>query len=147
MAVVETMGAKRVTDEVRHAHDDLEYFYLEAKRNKKIANWAAKQLGFDKKEYFLELISADISKAGPKPVVDRIMADFDKAKLEITEEEVWTKLRKFEKEALQGMLEEQAKRTKDELKAKDKKKEKDKDKAKDKSKKDKKDKDKKKKKK
>ncbi|MDV7337969.1 ATPase inhibitor subunit zeta [Terasakiella sp. A23] len=124
MSVVETMGSKRVTDEVRHAHDDLEYFYLEAKRNKKIANWAAKQLDTDKKEYFLELISADISKAGPKPVVDRIMADFQKANIDIEETEVWEKLRQFEKEVLQGMLAEQAKRTKEEVKAKQKKKDK-----------------------
>jgi hypothetical protein len=137
MSVVDTMHSKRVTDEVRHAHDDLEYFYLEAKRNKRIARWAAKHLGYDKKKYFLELISEDISKAGPKPVVDRIMKDFTKAELTITEEEVWERLRKYEKEVLKDMLETQAQRTKDEMEAeaeseaeskKDKKKEKDKDK-------------------
>lgn len=126
MSVVNTMHSKRVTDEVRHAHDDLEYFCLEAKRNKKLANWAAKKLSIDKKEYFLELIGEDISKAGPKPVIDRIVKDFKKNKIKINEKEIWGKLRKFDKDVLQDMLEEQAKRTKDEIKAEDKKDKKDK---------------------
>ncbi len=121
MSVVSTMNSKRATDEVRHANDELEHFYLEAKRNKKIANWAAKQLGLDKKEYFLELISADLTSAGPKPVIDRILSDFAKAGLQISEEKVWEKLRGFESEILGEMLLAQAKRTKAEIKAKEKK--------------------------
>jgi len=124
MSVVNTMNAKKVTDEVRHAHDDLEYFYLEAKRNKKLAFWAAKKLGINKKEYFLELIGEDLSTAGPKPVIDRIKKDFKKSKIKVSEEVIWEKLRKFEKEVLQQMLAAQAQRTKDEMKAKDKKKKK-----------------------
>jgi|GEM_PF-1671880 len=110
MSVDNTMNAKRVTDEVRHAHDDLEYFYLEAKRNKRLAKWAAKKLDVDKKEYFLELIGCDLSTAGPKPVIDRIKKDFEHAELEITEEKIWSKLREFEKEVLRSMLDEQAQR-------------------------------------
>ena len=121
MSVVATMNSKRATDEVRHANDELEHFYLEAKRNKKVANWAAKKLGLNKKEYFLELISADLTSAGPKPVIDRILNDFAKANLEISEEKVWEKLREFESEILGEMLLAQAKRTKAEMKAKEKK--------------------------
>lgn len=124
MSVVSTMDSKRVTDEVRHAHEELEYFYLEAKRNKRIAGWAAKKLGVDRNDYFIALIEEDISKAGPKPVVERILKDFQNKKLDITEEKVWAKLRKFEKQILQEMLEAQAKRTKEEIKAKKKKKKK-----------------------
>lgn len=122
MSVVNTMHSKRVTDEVRHANDDLEFFYMEARRNRKIANWAAEQLGIDKKEYFLELVEADLSKAGPKPVIDRIMVDFEQADLNISEETLWDQLRTFEKDVLQDMLTQQAERTKAEIKAKEKKK-------------------------
>jgi len=121
MSVVNTMHSKRVTDEVRHAHADTEYFYLEAKRNKKIATWAAKKLDVDKKEYFMELIGEDISKAGPKPVVDRIKKDFKNAKVKISEEKIWEKIRKFEKDVLQSMLEDHAKRAQDEMKETEKK--------------------------
>jgi len=121
MSVVSTMNAKRATDEVRYANDELEHFYLEAKRNKKVANWAAKKLGLDKKEYFLELISADLTSAGPKPVIDRILSDFEKAGLGIAQEKVWEKLREFESQILGEMLLAQAKRTKAEMKAKEKK--------------------------
>lgn len=122
MSVVNTMHSKRVTDEVRHANDDLEFFYMEARRNRKIANWAAEQLGFNKKEYFLELVEADLSKAGPKPVIDRILVDFQQAGLNISEETLWDQLRTFEKDVLQDMLTQQAERTKAEIKAKEKKK-------------------------
>jgi hypothetical protein len=116
MSIANTMSAKRVTDEVRHAHDELEYFYLEAKRNKRLAKWAAKKLGIDKHEYFLELIGSDLSKAGPRPVVDRVMQDFLHAGIEIPEEKIWEKIRKYEQEILRSMLEEQAKRIEEEIK-------------------------------
>lgn len=110
MSVVDTMHSKRVTDEVRHAQDDLEFFYLEAKRNKKIAYWAAKKLDLNKKDYFMEILAADLSKAGPKPVIDRILDDFEMAGMEINEQEVWEKLRTFEREILQDMMAAQAKK-------------------------------------
>ncbi|SCA55631.1 conserved hypothetical protein [Candidatus Terasakiella magnetica] len=116
MSVVRTMNSKRTCDEIRHANTELEYFYLEARRNKKAANWAAKKLGRNKKEYFLELISEDISQAGPKPVVKRIRKDFKKAGLDISEDKIWKKLRTFEQYILKAMLRKQAKRTKKELK-------------------------------
>ncbi|NVK20122.1 MAG: DUF1476 family protein [Methylocystaceae bacterium] len=115
MSVVNTMDSKRVTDEVRHANDDLEHFYLEARRNKKLANWAAKKLNIDKKEYFMELVSADLSCGGPKPVVDRIMVDFAKAKIDCAEDVVWKHLRDCEKEVFHEMLADRVKRTQDEM--------------------------------
>jgi hypothetical protein len=121
MSVVSTMNSKRATDEVRHANDELEHFYLEAKRNRKIANWASKKLGRDKKEYFLELISADLTRAGPKPVVDRILDDFKQAGLDIDENRVWDKVRRFEREIFTDMMTQQAERTKAEIKAREKK--------------------------
>lgn len=124
MSVANTMNSKRATDEVRHAHDDLEYFYLEAKRNKRLAKWAAKKLDIDKKEYFLELISCDLSTAGPKPVIDHIYKDFKHADLEISEEKIWDKLREYEKEVLRAMLDDHAKRIEEDLKNKKKKKKK-----------------------
>ena len=117
MSVVNTMDSKRVTDEVRHANDDLEHFYLEARRNRKLANWAAKKLDIDKKEYFMELVSADLSSGGPKPVVDQIMADFEKAGIDYDEKEVWEELRACEKEVFHDMLAERVRRTEDEMAA------------------------------
>lgn len=108
MSVTGTMNAKRFTDEIRHAHDDLEYFYLEAKRNKKLAKWAAKKLGVDTKEYFMDLLECDLSSAGPKPVVDRIKKDFKKAGLKIKSDKIWDKLHEFEQEAFRKLLDAQA---------------------------------------
>jgi len=118
MSVTNTMNAKRVTDEVRHAQEDLEHFYLEAKRNKKLAKWAAKKLGVDKKEYLLELISCDIASAGPKPVVDRISNDFKNVKLGISDEKIWEQLRKCESEVLRIMLDNHAEDIKEKLNSK-----------------------------
>ena len=124
MSVVNTMNSKRATDEIRHANDDLEYFYMEARRNKRMARWAAKQLDRNIEEYFLELITEDISQAGPKPVVDRIMEDFAEASIDISEEDIWLKLRHFEKEAFQNSLQDKTKQVKKDMKAKYKKKKK-----------------------
>ena len=68
MSVTNTMNAKRVTDEVRHAQEDLEHFYLEAKRNKKLAKWAAKKLGVDHAINYSELnFKATIDTKNIKP--------------------------------------------------------------------------------
>jgi len=119
MSVVSTMNAKRATDEVRHANDELEHFYLEARRNRKIANWAADKLDRDKKSYFLDLVGADLTKAGPKPVIDQILADFKDAGLEIAEEDVWAELREIERSIINDMMREQARRTEEEMRAQD----------------------------
>jgi len=115
MSVVSTMNAKRATDEVRHANDELEHFYLEARRNRKIANWAADKLDRDKKSYFLDLVGADLTKSGPKPVVDQIMADFKDAGLEMSEEDIWAELREIERSIINEMMREQARRTEEEI--------------------------------
>ena len=100
MSVVTTMDSKRVTDEVRHANNDLERFYLESRRNKKLAAWAAKKLDYNKKDYFLELVGADLSHAGPDPVVERISADFAAAGVLVNKDTIWQKLRDIEQEVI-----------------------------------------------
>ncbi|WP_135080641.1 ATPase inhibitor subunit zeta [Terasakiella sp. SH-1] len=121
MSVLKTMKSKEATDEICHANDALQHFYMEAKRNKKIARWAAKKLDKNRKKYFLELVSEDISHAGPKPVIKRILKDFKTAGIKIKEEEIWAKLRRFECETLSEMLREHGRKVKKELKKKSKK--------------------------
>lgn len=104
MSIVSTMDSKRATDEVVHANEDLQHFYMEAKRNKFIALWAAEMLKLDPREYFLELEEQDISKAGPKPVIDRILQDFEANNIKISEDEVWEKLRECERKAFYEMF-------------------------------------------
>ena len=61
--------------EKKFAHDAEMTFKAEARRNKKVAAWAAELLGKDAGEYTVELIKADMEEAGSDDVARKLIAD------------------------------------------------------------------------
>lgn len=67
--------------ERKFAHDAELQFKAEARRNKLLAAWAAKQLGLSGEEaeaYATEVIMADLKEAGDDDVFRKVTADFEK---------------------------------------------------------------------
>lgn len=77
--------------ENKFAHDQELEFKATVRRDKNIALWAAEKLGKsaeDTEKYIPELIEANMQKAGDEDLLEKIMADFSKAGVEIAESEV-----------------------------------------------------------
>ena len=63
--------------EKKFAHDEELRFRATARRNKKLAAWAAEKLGrTDADAYFKEVMAADFEEAGDDDVVRKVLADF-----------------------------------------------------------------------
>ncbi len=89
--------------ENKFAHDAEMRFKAEARRNKKIANWAAGLLGVDPADYTRALIKADMEEAGFEDVIRKLLADIgDKA----SEEDVRAKVAELDLEAKDEILNE-----------------------------------------
>jgi hypothetical protein len=86
--------------EAKFAHDADMEFRVIARRNRLIGLWAADRLGLSDVEaeaYARAVIQADFEEAGDDDVVRKIMADFLKAGVEISDIEVREQLaRKFD---------------------------------------------------
>ena len=63
--------------ETKYAHDAEMNFKAEARRDKKLAVWAAELLGIDGADYTRALIKADMELAGPEDVIAKLIADLD----------------------------------------------------------------------
>lgn len=63
--------------ENKFAHDAETKFKIEARRNKKCAQWAANLLGVSADDYTRELIKADMEVAGPEDVIAKLVGDLD----------------------------------------------------------------------
>ena len=84
-------------------------FKAEARRNKKLARWAAELLGrkdeaIDK--YVTEVIIADMEEAGDDDVFRKVRRDFDAAGVEITDVVIRTKMDALLAEAREEVLNE-----------------------------------------
>ncbi len=88
--------------ENKFAHDAETKFKIEARRNKKLAVWAAGLMGADAEEYTMELIKADMEEAGAEDVVTKLIKDLDGKADEGTIRE---NVSKFEAEATKEVTE------------------------------------------
>ncbi len=83
--------------------DTQKKFKITAIRNKSLGKWAAEQLGLENSkidEYIDEVIMADFDEPGFEDVIKKIFNDFEKAKIDISYNEVKEKLLIYEKEAI-----------------------------------------------
>jgi Uncharacterized conserved protein len=75
-----TFDEREAAFESKYAHDAELQFRLEARANRKLAQWAAEQLGKSASEldsYTAEVIRADLKEAGPEDVIAKVAADLD----------------------------------------------------------------------
>ena len=74
-----TFDKREDSFEKKFAHDEELRFRATARRNKKLAAWAAEKLGrTDADAYFKEVMAADFEEAGDDDVIRKIVADFAK---------------------------------------------------------------------
>ena len=86
----------------RHESD----FRIAARRNKLLGLWAASLMGRDgeaAEAYAKDVIAADLEEAGDDDVLRKVMGDFTAAKVEITREEVRSKMDALLEEARQQL--------------------------------------------
>jgi len=77
--------------EQKYKHDKELDFKVNARRNKLLGLWAAKELGIPDAEaeaYAKTVVMADFEKPGDDDVVEKIVADFKQKGLEISEHRV-----------------------------------------------------------
>lgn len=75
--------------EKKFAHDEDLKFRATARRNKRLAVWAADKLGkADADAYFKDVMAADLGEAGDEDVVRKIAADFKAAGVDQSEHQI-----------------------------------------------------------
>ena len=77
--------------EKKYAHDEEVQFRAVARRNKRLAAWAAEKLGKPASEadaYFKEVMAADLTEAGDDDVIGKIVADFKAGGVEQSEHQI-----------------------------------------------------------
>lgn len=99
---------RKRAEEARFAHDAALRFKAEARRNKRLAHWAAGQMGVsnadDIANYVAEVIAADMEKAGHGDVVSKVKADFDAKGVAIDEAAIEAKIAEFDEQAKTEIL-------------------------------------------
>ncbi len=97
-------------EEAKFAFDAELRFKAEARRNKHLAYWACDEIGIesanDRANYLAEVITADLTEAGPEDVVVKIKADFDAHSVQIDEATIRTKVAEFDELAKREVIDE-----------------------------------------
>ncbi len=86
-----TFDRREESFEKKFAHDEELRFRATAKRNRKLAAWAAEKLGKPASEadaYFKVIMSADLEEPGDEDVVRKIVADFAAAGVQQSEHQI-----------------------------------------------------------
>jgi len=83
--------------EKKFARDEELQFKIQARSNKYIAEFVSEKLNkneAEKKEYFQEIIKADMEEAGSEDVFRKIKKDFSKASISIDDKEIRDQMEK-----------------------------------------------------
>lgn len=92
------------------AHDQELQFKVEARSNKLLAEWAAEKLRLSLEEvdgYVKDVIKADFEEPGKEDVVRKVSEDFDKAGVEISQQEIREQIGYFFNIARDQIMEEE----------------------------------------
>jgi hypothetical protein len=90
------IGDREKGFENKFAHDEQLRFKAEARRNKLLGLWAAELLSKpDAAAYAGEVIAADFEEAGDGDVFRKIRGDFDASGIQVTDEELRTKMQEL----------------------------------------------------
>jgi hypothetical protein len=83
-----TFDRREESFENKYAHDEELKFRAVARRNKRLAAWAAEKLGKDAGDYFKQVMAADLGEAGDDDVVRKLEADFKAAGVQQSEHQI-----------------------------------------------------------
>ncbi len=104
-----TLNDRERAFEAKFANDQEAKFRLSARRNRMFAEWAAAKLGLaDAKvaAFIDEVIVSDLAEPGDADILGKVKADFDRASITITEDELIQQLTLAEGKAQASLLEE-----------------------------------------
>ena len=85
--------------EAKFVHDQEVMFKAKARRDALMARWAATQLGLtgpDAEAYVQSLVTLSVQKDHEQALVKKLLADFEKAKVQITERQLRKQLTEFQ---------------------------------------------------
>jgi len=102
-----TFDERKKAFEAKFLQDEDLKFKLRARRNKKIAMWAAELIGRPNDEnYIKEVRESDLVKPGDDDITDKLLNDFASKNLTITREEIIQKLNECENNVKEKLMEE-----------------------------------------
>lgn len=88
-----TFDNRETAFENKYAHDEDVRFKVTNRRNKLLGLWAAERLGkTDATAYAKEVVLADFAEAGDDDVLQKVLGDLNAGGIEITAEEVRSKM-------------------------------------------------------
>ena len=91
-----TFDRREESFEKKYAHDEELRFRATARRNKRLAAWAAEKLGkADADAYFKEVMAADLTEAGDADVIRKLAADFAAAGVQQSEHQIQRTMDEF----------------------------------------------------
>ncbi len=91
--------------ENKYAHDEELRFKVTNRRNKLLGLWAAERMGkTDASAYAKEVVMEDFKEAGDDDVLQKVLADLTGANIEITAEELRSKMNALIGEAKQQVM-------------------------------------------
>ena len=98
-----TFDEREKAFEKKFAHDQELKFKAEARRNKLLAEWAAEKLGLsgaEVEDYIRAVVRADLAEHGDQDVFRKVRGDFDAKGVQISDEELRSKMQEFLAEAV-----------------------------------------------
>ena len=102
-----TFDDREKAQEAKFAHDAELRFKAEARRNRLLGEWAAKQLGLDDpKTYVAEVIAADFQEGGDEDIFRKIRDDFAAKNVGITDVQIRQKMGELEAIAREQIISE-----------------------------------------
>jgi len=102
-----TFDERKKAFEAKFQQDEELKFKLRAKRNKKIAEWAANLLNRDGDEnYIKEVRESDLEKPGDDDIIDKLLNDFETSNIDMNRENIINKINECENKVKEEMIEE-----------------------------------------
>ena len=99
-----TFNEREKAFEKKFSHDQELKFKAEARRNRKLAVWAAEKLGIGEdglEDYMKSVRRADLEEAGDDDVFRKVRKDFDEKGIKITDEELREQMSLFLAQAVE----------------------------------------------
>ena len=102
-----TFDERKKAFEAKFLQDEDIKFKLRAKRNKKIAEWAAELLSKTGDEnYIKEVRESDLEKPGDDDIIDKLLNDFSTHNISINRDEIISKINEYENNVKEEMMSE-----------------------------------------
>ena len=100
-----TFDERKKAFEAKFLQDEDLKFKLRARRNKRIAEWAAELIGkTDDADYIREVRESDLIKPGDDDIIDKLLMDFTSNNINVTREEIIQKFNEYENNVREEMM-------------------------------------------